>query len=983
MIVRLIRLKNIKSYGEGPDGRGVTINFEPGTNRIAGKNGHGKSTLIESLGYALFLTEPIYAERLQVETYFLRVGAKAAEIDVTFEHRGEQFRIERGLGPNNKRLAKVVQVENGSSCAEGDKEVSGFLCRLFEIPDKERISELFYKLIGVRQGRLTWPFDSTSGDAKKFFEPLLDVAVFRDCFESLKPAADHFEERIHEQEKFRAGLDERIRERAESAARRDAKQQQLKVIELRVEQVLKARDEASSIVIQFEAAQATLRAAESQLDLAREALALARQNRENAEILLNESLEAAGVVASTELGFRSFEEAERGLQELRAKQAEKTRIESEIAAAEKRKIELNEKSNAAFSTADLFARERENKGFKRLEIQRRADGLRDRLNQSQTDFDRQKRSALQAAAFIGDIRHFVGATASLLQGGDEILNALTDLRRVTSVRDSSALEKARLREEHANEAVQMLAQQLAVANAEHESLVNQLRQIRGGICPFLREQCLQFDPSKLKGDLKEKRAIVKDLQTKKEETEAVLRDEQRAHAKEKEEERALTAQGNRIEQMVTSFGTSLQRVSWESVEKKVVWLREWNPNVELLPRWPYWRLNGVEVEAFEAAYEQNIRYSRILRDWWERTEPLFRSRVDSVLEEEAQRNSEQRDEFNHREFLEQIDSEIGNFAAAESEQRRLATAFRSECAELEPIIAALDERRRSLEFVPPRITLLEERLERFRPDYQRYLGAKRSADQKASRESDLATRTEAEGRCLSDLRCSESRVSELRRSFDEVDLAVARRKLEEMTASAAKESADLENARREADREEVRFREWKEARSKRDEIDGAIRRLERAASLTELARAALRDAAPIVAQHLCNRIAGHAQRIFNRINHEPVEIRWEANPRYSLRIAPGERRYAMLSGGEQTKLALAMTLAMIQEFSGLRFCIFDEPTYGVDAESRDKLGEAMLETQRAADLEQLILVSHDDAFDGKIEHTILLRKTGIRGTEVL
>jgi DNA repair protein SbcC/Rad50 len=79
---------------------------------------------------------------------------------------------------------------------------------------------------------------------------------------------------------------------------------------------------------------------------------------------------------------------------------------------------------------------------------------------------------------------------------------------------------------------------------------------------------------------------------------------------------------------------------------------------------------------------------------------------------------------------------------------------------------------------------------------------------------------------------------------------------------------------------------------------------------------------------------------------------------------------------------LAMTLAMIQEFSGLRFCVFDEPTYGVDAESREKLGDAMLETQKAAELEQLILVSHDDAFDGKIENSIYLRKTA-HGTEVV
>jgi exonuclease SbcC len=45
MIIESVRLKNIKSYGEGSDGNGVTISFLPGANRIAGKNGHGKTTL--------------------------------------------------------------------------------------------------------------------------------------------------------------------------------------------------------------------------------------------------------------------------------------------------------------------------------------------------------------------------------------------------------------------------------------------------------------------------------------------------------------------------------------------------------------------------------------------------------------------------------------------------------------------------------------------------------------------------------------------------------------------------------------------------------------------------------------------------------------------------------------------------------------------------------------------------------------------------
>jgi DNA repair protein SbcC/Rad50 len=108
MIIKSIRLKNIKSYGVGPEGNGVTISFENGVNRVAGRNGHGKTTLIESIGYALFLTEPQFEENFQVETYFLSHGAKEGEIDVTFDCGGNSYRIERAVGKQPKRRAKVI-----------------------------------------------------------------------------------------------------------------------------------------------------------------------------------------------------------------------------------------------------------------------------------------------------------------------------------------------------------------------------------------------------------------------------------------------------------------------------------------------------------------------------------------------------------------------------------------------------------------------------------------------------------------------------------------------------------------------------------------------------------------------------------------------------------------------------------------------------------------------------------------------------------
>jgi len=104
MIIRSLRIKNIKSYGEGAEANGITVNFQRGVNRVAGRNGHGKSTLIEALGYALFSSEPDFEEgRFNSANYFLRAGEKQAEIDVVFEHGGKGYRVERGLGQSKRR----------------------------------------------------------------------------------------------------------------------------------------------------------------------------------------------------------------------------------------------------------------------------------------------------------------------------------------------------------------------------------------------------------------------------------------------------------------------------------------------------------------------------------------------------------------------------------------------------------------------------------------------------------------------------------------------------------------------------------------------------------------------------------------------------------------------------------------------------------------------------------------------------------------
>ena len=127
--------------------------------------------------------------------------------------------------------------------------------------------------------------------------------------------------------------------------------------------------------------------------------------------------------------------------------------------------------------------------------------------------------------------------AALLAHGETTLKKVKETTAALAGGDGSALQTARHCEEAAREALQRLRQQIAAANAEHDALIKQLQEIAGGICPFLKEQCRQFDPSKVEGDLREKSAAIELLQKKRGIAESALRAAQTEHEKLRKEER--------------------------------------------------------------------------------------------------------------------------------------------------------------------------------------------------------------------------------------------------------------------------------------------------------------------------------------------------------------------------------------------------------------------------------------------------------------
>ncbi len=985
MKVDFLRLRNVKSYGEGPDGTGVTVRLRPGLNRIAGRNGHGKSTLIEALGYALFLADPVFEENFQAQTYLLRAGEKTGEIEVGFEHAGAAYRVIRPLGARNPIRDKVVIEADGSLGAEGRAEVDAFLCRLFGVPDAGRLRELFGKLLGVKQGRLAWPFDSKPAEARRHFEPLLDVDVFRKCFDRLKPVSDRFEALAKEQETRLGACEERIRERQGSPD---------EVLRLTAESARCEEERAGSVVREAAARAAcaasevlekAVRDAETALGEAKAELAVAEQRKAGAIQAADEARQAARVMAEHAATFEAYEAAERTLASLHEKQREKERLEKEWNRAAAERLEWEGKRESAERQAALLD---EQVRSRREAIQIRggeADAVAARLDGAGAAHERQRTQIEAARQAEGRLERWRNDLArQVTRAKQESEGWKRDFARVQSW-DAAQVAQAREEATRLREEWEQAGARLAAARQESETLSRQLTEIGGGRCPFLKEPCRQFDALRAGREREHLETRIVGLTREvAERRERLGVAEARRDALNQEETRVESLRQT-VEQQRGLWQAELAQAAPPEVVLDVAALQEILR--EESPASP-WSSRHPHASSAPGTAEEVDGFVRLRAEWSDRVD-AFVTRMRMLLatacqdfgQADAERVRQRQQVTSLRDQIRTLDSEARTLVERKAEEVRRGELAAGEVRKRELRLAELEGPRAALAGVADEVAHGQRVKQENSAGHRAYLGARDVAGQLTVREASVQEAERALGGAAEKVVQREGALAVARAAFDPLELAAARQRITEAVAETRGIEARWQGLRLPLERERQRAAELAEARLEEARLRGEQARWCAARKLSEGARRLLKDAAPRVAQRICDRLAARSQRIFHRIHPDPVELAWNAES-YSLRIEPGERRFAMLSGGEQTKLALALTLAMIREFSDLRFCIFDEPTYGVDADSRPRLAEAVVEVQAASEFEQILLVSHDDAFEGKIENVVFLRKTAAEGTRV-
>lgn len=184
MHITKLELENIKSHADS------TFEFGRGTTAITGSNGAGKTTIMESIAWALFDFLDYKKED------FVRRGAKKGSVRVTFESGLDEreYTVYRDTGTGYY----VYDPRIKTRIAEKKEEVTRFLWLHLGVEAGTDLESLFRRAIGVPQGTYTAIFLETAAERKKAFERLLKVEDYRNGADELLKTSRYLQERIGE-----------------------------------------------------------------------------------------------------------------------------------------------------------------------------------------------------------------------------------------------------------------------------------------------------------------------------------------------------------------------------------------------------------------------------------------------------------------------------------------------------------------------------------------------------------------------------------------------------------------------------------------------------------------------------------------------------------------------------------------------------------------------------------------------------------------
>ncbi|RAP51326.1 MAG: hypothetical protein BZ138_05415 [Methanosphaera sp. rholeuAM270] len=187
MIINTLTLKNFKSH------KNTRINFDGNISLILGKNGAGKSSILEAISYCLF--KEFNGKKID---NILRKSkeeddvVKDMNVTLEFTHDNIDYKLERGRKGKQSKV-KLWQKINDEYVTKfnGDKEVTRDIQRILQLDSKS-----FLNAVYIKQGDITDLLDKNPAERKELIAKLLNIDSFETAWNEIKNLQDIYRKKI-------------------------------------------------------------------------------------------------------------------------------------------------------------------------------------------------------------------------------------------------------------------------------------------------------------------------------------------------------------------------------------------------------------------------------------------------------------------------------------------------------------------------------------------------------------------------------------------------------------------------------------------------------------------------------------------------------------------------------------------------------------------------------------------------------------------
>lgn len=934
----------------------LTVEFDTGINLLIGRNGAGKSSILEAIGFALFNSEL----RVKGNKLAVRHGAKSAGIIVRFIGNDDnEYRVERKLGSVTRW--QLFFGDEKSPRYQGSDELVPRLRELVGVKKNEK--RLFSDVICAVQNRFVDIFAGTPVQRETTFNLLFDTEIYRDLYKHF--TGDDSVERLYQyqQERLSGELTALEEIRIDTKAVKDEKSlfeeeltTSLEEQALQSEQFNMLKEKRSIV----EKSQNALAALELERDHLSVELSSKNSYLQESEQQVVRATEAKSLIVEHEPAFRRYQElsAHRLTYEEKLKHESTVRQTVETTQNRISQIDLELERCESDSRSFVLTEENLQKQFEERtgeqqemiaeieklqcrseEIIARGKRVAEPMNMYKVELDRFKELDKEKELLLiscDQMRQQVASFALLPAEKERLLTQVQEL----VVKETG---------------LKQFQEQKREREIELRELERAALELSDGICPLLKEQCNNLNGQTSSSDYFDRRKMelavhiaelencIYPLQAIPEE----IREATRQQAVVEEKFRQLEQQEQLLAKGEEKLGHNQQL---QSVILEKIALVEPDEQIHTFP-----------------AYEERHRTLEKLREQIGTEYKMVQERL--VPQNEKLLAVSQ--------GLQSIDQKRSDLALQKESILLKREALSKEKAILTVELATAKEQLKEYHLLRVNLEKVQQELLLHEHGYQTYLEKRELAatlevtvQRVAELKSELVTLTERN--TVVTEKCSSYDKEALQNELESI--LKQEKSLQEIIAGINERIVLKKEAINQCDKK------LEQAKQQGDKISRLVteqKRVSKKLELTALFRGNLKEMGRFVASGIVEDIAANATVHFHMITGCGERIEWLVNDseKYTVYLVAGEegefrREFSVLSGGEQVAVALSLRAAMAQELASGDFAIFDEPTVNLDMERRIALAESL--KSMLGTMEQTIIVTHDDVFREMAQKTIEL-----------